>query len=266
MNKTDIDYLDYTWNPTKGCSAISEGCAHCWAKTMARRLAGMGTRGYSKENPFAVMCCPWRLDEPLKVKKPSRIGVSFMGDLFHKDVPFEFIDRVWTRILYCPQHDFIILTKRPDRMAEFVSDVGVFNYDVLSNLWLGVSVSNQSDADKFIPILLQIPASRRFVSVEPMLGPVDLCLGEDGIESGGPQGWVPGPTIDWVICGAETGPGARRMHPDWARGLRDQCVEAKVPFFFKSWGQAFGRAVNRKDKTSRMIDGRLWEQYPERSE
>lgn len=282
MNRTDIEYLDYTWNPTKGCSPVSEGCANCWAKRMSKRLAGMDARGYLESDSFAVECLEWKLDEPLAVKKPARIGVSFMGDPFHDEVPFEFVDAVWSRMSRCPQHTFIILTKRPKRMAEFVSEVGVFNYDVLPNVQLGVSVSNQKDADEFIPILLKIPASVRFVSVEPMLGPVDLseqftmmtclecgpvsvkywtsmktcirCRERLGCASTDAPGLIRDPraAISWVICGAETGPGARPMEYKWAVDLFDQCQAAGVPFFSKA-DPSGGRL---------SIRGQVWEQYP----
>lgn len=271
MNRTDIEYLDFTWNPTKGCSPVSEGCANCWAKRMSKRLAGMEARGYYKSDPFAVECFNWKLNEPLAVKKSARIGVSFMGDPFHDEVPFEFVDAVWSRMSRCPQHTFIILTKRVKRMAEFVSECSVFNYDVLPNVQLGVSVSNQKDADEFIPILLQTQAAVRFVSVEPMLGPVDLgsfpviidartnskvwysALQPTPVVSGVPS--FVGRHIDWVLCGAETGPGARPMEYKWAVDLFDQCQAAGVPFFSKA-DPSGGRL---------SIRGQVWEQYPERS-
>lgn len=265
MNRTDIEYLDFTWNPTKGCSPVSEGCANCWAQRMSKRLAGMGVDGYDTDDPFAVTCFPDRLDEPFGIKKPSicsrcrtkleqskRVGVSFMGDLFHDEVPFEFVDAVWSRMSRCPQHTFIILTKRPKRMAEFVSEVGVFNYDVLRNVQLGVSVSNQPDADKLLPILLQIRAAVRLVSVEPLLSAIDLIdyLPDWDMPGDSPE-YSPG--VDWVICGSETGPGARPMEYKWAVDLFDQCQAAGVPFFSKA-DPSGGRL---------SIRGQVWEQYPE---
>lgn len=266
MNKTKIDWCDMVWNPVTGCTKISEGCNNCYAERMAKRLQLMCPKKYSQG--FAVKCHPEALIEPLKIKKPQRIFVCSMGDLFHDDVPFEFIAQVYGVMSICKQHTFIVLTKRLGRAIEFYrwcekrqqelykcpADQNIYleylpgdiagpytaNYGdefpdeiPLDNVWLGVSAENQARADERIPILLQIPAAVRFVSVEPMLGSVDLqyaCFsGADSLES------LAG--IDWVICGGETGPNARPMHPDWARSLRDQCKAASVPFFFKQWGE-----------------------------
>ena len=298
---TKIEWCEETWNPVTGCTAVSAGCEHCYAKRMANRLRGR--YGYPQDEPFKVTLHPGRLDKPLHWKKPRHIFVCSMGDLFHRDVPFEFIDRVWTIMLRSPDHTFLVLTKRPERMMEFWEELGCYYDDgVLPNLWLGVSVENQKTADERIPILLQIPAAVRFVSVEPMLGPVDLI---DHLPDWDMPGDSPEYTtgLDWVICGGESGPGARPMHPDWARQLRDDCVAAGVPFFFKQWGEwaAFssvgddpdpdGRtAMARidgsvvidwqsepnnvgairlarvgKKKAGRELDNRLWEQYPVRS-
>ena len=255
-----------TWNPVTGCTKISPGCQNCYAERMAKRLRGRC--GYDAENPFKVTLHPDRLEEPMRWRKPSMVFVCSMGDLFHDDVPFDFIDRVFKRINGSPQHDFLILTKRTERMREYFArsmkflcaacqgtgcsyclDHGYQNWEMkpYSNVWLGVTAENQEMADKRIPILLQIPAAVRFVSVEPMLGPVDL-LSEDYL--GGcinceicldsPEkciNRVNNLKLDWVICGGETGPDARPMHPDWVRGLRDQCQSAGVPFFFKQWGE-----------------------------
>jgi protein gp37 len=243
-----------TWNPITGCTKISPGCQNCYAERMSKRLRGRC--GYDAENPFKVTLRPNRLDEPMWWWKPSTVFVCSMGDLFHDDVPFDFIDRVFKRINGNPQHDFLILTKRPERMREYFArsmkflcavcqgtgcsyclDHGYQNWEMkpYSNVWLGVTAENQEMADKRIPILLQIPAAVRFVSVEPMLGPVDidsyLIVGTDH------PGSIMRKGIDWVICGGETGPKARPMHPDWTRSLRNQCQEAGVPFFFKQWGE-----------------------------
>lgn len=246
MNKTAIEWAEYTWNPITGCTPVSEGCANCYAKRMAKRLAGRG--GYPADEPFRVTLHPERLEEPLRLKKPRQIFVVSMGDLFHDDVPDEFICRVFAVIALTPvKHRFLILTKRPHRMREFI--LGLPQRDEtfrlwvraggewpLSNLWLGVTVENQARADERIPILLQIPAAVRFVSVEPMLGPVSLesQLGSAAESRRVLNGWH---GIDWVICGGETGPKARPMHPDWVRSLRDQCRDAGVPFLFKQWGE-----------------------------
>lgn len=179
MNKTDIEYLDYTWNPTHGCSPVSEGCRNCWAKTMSKRLAGMNVKGYSKDDPFKVVCCDWKLNEPLQIKKPSIIGVSFMGDLFHTNIFGKFINEVWMRMFNNQKHTFIVLTKRPENLYKWTMLAASCKHWRDSeiwpdNIWLGVSVENQRTADERIPILLEIPAKVKFVSVEPMFSEVNI--------------------------------------------------------------------------------------------
>ena len=236
MNKTDIEYLDYTWNITHGCSAISPGCDNCWAKATSKRLAGMGMWGYPKENPFAVTCCPWKLDEPLKVKKPSRIGVSFMGDLFHEDVPDEFISEVFDVMgRQATQHQYIVLTKRSDRMKDWTNKVFGEN-DPYPNIIGMVTAENQDQADKRIPDLLQSRFAIRGVSIEPMLGPISFRWASW-------QPYKPGQEathhleglkrLDWVIVGAESGARARYCDPKWMINIVDQCKSAEVPVFVK---------------------------------
>lgn len=268
MNKTGIEYLDYTWNVTHGCSPVSSGCANCWAKGTSKRLAGMGVRGYAKDDPFAVVCCPWKLNEPLLVKKPSRIGVSFMGDLFHEDVPHHFIRDVWDYMNATPRHRYMILTKRPKTMLEFIQDYVKYWRGVLPNIQLGVSVEDQQTADERIPLLLQTPAAVRYVSYEPALGPVDF----GGIWAYCPThdfegGFCGGPCsdrqmLDGIILGGESGPGARPMHPGWARSVRDQCQAAGVPFFFKQWGE-WGPCIEaRHHPLDDNIKSRSWLPVP----
>ena len=295
MADTKIDWTDKAWNPITGCTPISEGCANCYAKRMANRLRGRC--GYPEDEPFRVTLHEDKLEEPSTWKKSRRVFVCSMGDLFHKDVLFLDLLEVWKAIDAHPQHTFMLLTKRPQSAKEF--------FDILyrnhfrdpkntgihppKNLWLGVTAENQARADERIPILLQIPAAVRFVSVEPMLGPVDLrrAFGTEGAR----QTYIE--QLDWVICGGETGHGARPMHPDWARSLRDQCQAAGVPFFFKQWGEwaPWGDSsckylmdfncdqADRKFKSTvispcvfyrvgkkaagRELDGQVWEQYPE---
>lgn len=237
MGKSKIDWTDRVWNPVTGCTKISEGCKNCYAERMSKRLAGRA--GYPAGDPFKVTLRRDRLEEPLRWKKPRKIFVCSMADLFHDDVTMGFISRVFSTIRRCPQHTFIMLTKRPARMGEAV-DACVSG--TLPNLWLGVTAENQETADLRIPILLKIPAAKRFVSIEPMLGPVDLyqwlpdfTADQDTSAAAIHRGEEKG--LDWVICGGESGPGARPMHPDWARSLRDQCKDANVPFFFKQWGE-----------------------------
>lgn len=289
-DKTSISWTGSTWNPVIGCSPVSEGCANCYAEAMARRFAGRPGWG-SKKDPFAVKLFPDRLGLPLRWRKPKMVFVCSCGDLFHPDVPFSYIAAVFGIMAAASEHTFQVLTKRPERMAEFfewlaeeVDDTpaelfpnfmalsrqnrraywlasqaiarGVRHHPVmlaslvdragwpLSNIWLGVTAENQARADERIPTLLQTPAAVRFVSVEPMLGAVDVgpyLVGQEehGIAPGRPVGTCVGWTqpLDWVICGGESGPNARPMHPNWARSLRDQCRDAGVPFHFKQWGE-----------------------------
>lgn len=234
MNKTGISYLDYTWNPIHGCSPISAGCKNCWANTMAKRLAGMGVDGYDKQNPFKVTLHPDRLDEPLSVKKPSRIGVAFMGDLFHKDVPFEYMHMVWRKMFQCPHHTFLILTKRLQRLKDFVR---AYHKNTISkHLWLGTSIEDQATADTRILELLQIPAAVRYLSIEPMLGPVDLSgyLGKafNGM-SERQEEYTYNFGINWVILGAESGPNRRPCKLEWMVDVVNQCKSAGVPVYVK---------------------------------
>lgn len=293
MGNSRIEWTEATWNPVTGCTPISEGCEHCYAKRMAIRLRGRC--GYPEKEPFQVTVHPDRFKEPLLWRKPKKIFVCSMGDLFHEDVEEKWISSVMLAASLCSRHTFLLLTKRPERMrAYFQSNpfgysqgqaLGEFpmplnspqmrrdrldgegtingngdNEWPLPNLWLGVTAENQRRADERIPVLLEIPAVRRFVSVEPMLGPVDLFQwlgGDRQIEA--PHKFNGG--LDWVICGGETGQGARYMLPGWVRDLRDQCKGAGVPFFFKKWG-GYYRRIEKRDP-GRILDGRTWDEEPE---
>jgi protein gp37 len=262
---TKIEWAEKVWNPVTGCTPISPGCANCYAKRMAPRLAGRC--GYPADDPFRVTVHEDKFNEPVHWRKPARIFVGSMTDIFHDEVPFEALDEIFLTMCAHPRHTFLILTKRPQRMQEYFAavdrrfeDVHAFVAEQVSghdyrpwpwaNVWLGVTAENQAMADERIPVLLSIPAARRFVSIEPMLGPVDLRLtrgtrDEDyhGYNDDGPIDYVITSRADdlhWVICGGETGPGARPMHPDWPRSLRDQCTSAGVPFFFKQHGAWVG--------------------------
>lgn len=269
-DKTRIEWTDATWNPVTGCTKVSEGCDHCYAETIAHRFAG--TPAYP--NGFAVTLRPERLDQPLRWQRPRRIFVNSMSDLFHKDVPDEYIARVFAVMARATWHTFQVLTKRPGRMRSLLNSVDFYRIvraamfemgstDVeaygtelfpLANVWLGVSVESQKWADVRIPQLLETPAAVRFLSCEPLLGPVDLTgfgtaqtywltgRPEWGREESVGNGYVVqpltiAPSLDWVIVGGESGPHARPMHPAWARSLRDQCVAAGVAFHFKQWGE-----------------------------
>ena len=281
---TKIEWADETWGIITGCTKVSDGCAHCYAERMSKRLAGRC--GYPKDEPFKVTLHPEKLAEPLKWKKPRKIFVNSMSDLFHEDVPDEFIARVWWVMGQCAGyldpsryrgHTFMILTKRPKRMKDWldgwrdqetrkrwIESFGeMFDWmsgprywpDVLPNVWLGVSVENQVAADERIPLLLQASAAVRFISAEPLLSeinisrylkwPVCKCWCPDGDPNKyGKYHWEKQSLVsaDWVgidrvIVGGESGPGARPMHPDWVRSLRDQCQAAGTKFFFKQWGE-----------------------------
>lgn len=254
---TKIEWTNETWNPTTGCDKVSQGCKNCYAATVAKRFWG--------ERKFTdVKMHEDRLTIPMKWKQPKMIFVDSMSDLFHDDVAVSFIDKVFTVIAHCPQHTFQILTKRPERLKDYFQGrvenlaQGIINaidsmgwlqisyeraYELaemikkgLPNVWLGVSCENQATADERIPLLLQVPAAVRFLSCEPLLGEIDLTkidVQPTGIKN---KTWIR-PAIHWVIVGGESGHGARPMHPDWVRSLRDQCQAADVPFFFKQWGE-----------------------------
>lgn len=271
-DKSTIEWTEASWNPVTGCVEVSPGCDHCYAKTFAERWRGVP--GHAYEQGFDLTLRPERLDQPLRWKRPRRIFVNSMSDLFHADVPDEYIARVFGVMAAARQHTFQLLTKRHARMRSLLSaesfreQVFLSNNadqgDVLGdgwplpNVWLGVSVENQQWANIRIPALLDTPAAVRWISAEPLLGSVDLrdCNGVDTIEQdwiGGPLGGsgAPHPFVDWVVVGGESGPGARPMHPDWARSLRDQCTSAGVPFFFKQWGawEPIGPLYGEDDET-----------------
>lgn len=283
-----------TWNPVVGCTKVSPGCKHCYAEELHDRRHKAYTEGklqnlpqYAK--PFRkVQLMHERLTLPLKWKQPRTVFVNSMSDLFHEEVPYSFVDQVFAVMALTPQHTYQVLTKRPERMEEYLCDPqrreaieaailqvmdahGLPTTDVpwvsdrleaLPNVWLGTSVEDQKAADERIPHLLRCPAAVRFLSCEPLLGAVDLtrvlydgvcvidCLnGTHGFPL--PHAELPKNTgpVHWVIAGGESGPKARPMHPDWARDLRDQCKAAGVPFFFKQWGEWIGgRFDKRKGK------------------
>jgi protein gp37 len=272
MAKSKIDWCDAVWNPVVGCKKVSAGCKNCYAERMALRLAAMGRPEYLEVTGRGwtghAKCLPERLDEPLQWKKPRRIFVNSMSDLFHEDVPDEFIAAVWMRMLSAYWHTFIILTKRPERMAELVPKIFYNQIEnqlhIAENVQLGVSVEDQATADERIPWLLKTPAAVRLVSVEPMLGPVYIELMPNALyESGMPFYWqrmnLDGPGgggIDWIIAGCESGPNARPAEIDWFRSLRDQCVGAGVPFFLKQM-KMDGKLVKMP-----ALDRQVWAQCP----
>lgn len=249
-----IEWTEKTWNPIAGCSRVSEGCRHCYAEIMAKRLVAMGQEKYQDtvdERGFwtgKINFDEKALLEPLNRKKPTVYFVNSMSDLFHENVPDEWIARIFDVMYRANWHTFQVLTKRPQRMYDVVSshyeEFGDLGGPPPKHVWLGVSVENQQAADERIPLLLSTPAAVRFLSCEPLLGPVKffdhwITRATSSIDYHQRTGGNPfvGERVDWVIVGGESGPGARPMHPDWVRSLRDQCQTSGVPFFFKQWGE-----------------------------
>lgn len=250
-----IEWTEKTWNPTIGCTEVSPGCTHCYAARMAFRLSHIPAMaedyaGLTKKLPNGrivwtgvVKTLPDRLQEILQVKKPTVWFVDSMSDLFHKDVPFEFIYKVFQMMFHASWHTFQVLTKRAERLT-ILDDVYLHlkrnfpdaNFP-LKNVWVGVSVENQKAADERIPYLVKAPAAIRFLSCEPLLGPIEFSNVTKRSDAVSQLGKKALNGIHWVIAGGESGNGARPMHPSWVRSLRNQCDHADVPFFFKQWGE-----------------------------
>jgi len=319
---TRIEWTNATWNPITGCAKVSQGCKHCYAERDWARLQHLPS--YRGRAFTDVACHPERLDQPLRWTRPRLIFVNSMSDLFHPDVPDSFIDQVFAVMALAPKHTFQVLTKRAERMRSYLSDphaeerigqaeaefaklsdfyklkagasnvhVGCRRHLPLPNVWIGVTVEDQAAADERIPLLLDTPAAVRWISAEPLLGPVDLRHINDGkefneIDCLTPWTWEQevdawrglsatwesdfsdwyngtkvdaiGPMhnkLDWVVVGGESGPKARPMHPEWARSLRDQCAAAGVPFLFKQWGEW----VPRSDCYHTFEDGKSCADY-----
>jgi protein gp37 len=306
MGKTSIEWTDASWNPIVGCSEVSPGCANCYAARLAAtRLReipaykGLGKWEVSQNMKTSVLTKksrwtgevrfhPERIEEPLHWRKPRKIFVCDMGDLFHEGVTDEQIANVFWTMASCRQHTFQVLTKRAERMSQFLSskenvrsaleerwDPSIWP---LPNVWLGVSVENHHFADERIPLLLDTPAAVRWISCEPLLGPVNIRHFLRTVSTA--YGHLP--PLDWVVCSGESGSNARPMHPNWARSLRDQCQAAGVPFFFKQWGEwaplgqidstrtfvghnmGDGQMMLRYGKklAGRLLDGREWNEFP----
>ncbi len=228
-----IEWTDATWNPVTGCTKVSPGCKFCYAQRMANRLHAMGSPRYV--NNFVTTLQEDVVDAPLRWRRPRRIFVNSMSDLFHARVPDAFILRVFETMRAADWHTFQVLTKRSERLASLAPSL-----PWPSNVWMGVSVEN-SDYTYRVADLSTVPAAVRFLSVEPLLGPV-------------PQ--LPLSYIDWVIVGGESGPKSRPCHVEWVRAIRDRCASAGVAFFFKQWGG------KRKKATGRILDGKTWDEYP----
>lgn len=231
--RSSIEWTESTWNPLTGCTKISPGCKHCYAERMARRLQAMGQPNYA--NGFKLTLHEQALEAPLTWKKPQMIFVNSMSDLFHSDVPVEFIQQVFLVMSRASWHTFQVLTKRSDRLLELDQLI-----EWPDNVWMGVSVESQAYTAR-ITHLRQTSARTKFLSMEPLLGPMTH------FDLGG---------INWVIVGGESGPGARPMQEAWVVGIRDQCQAAWVPFFFKQWGGV------RKKRAGRLLEGHTWDAMP----
>ena len=291
-DKSGIEWTDATWNPVTGCAKVSQGCKNCYAEREWPRLSANPKAVKYYGRAFTDVACHQDvLDQPLRWTRPRRIFVNSMSDLFHEDVPFEFIGLVFAVMSVTTRHTYQVLTKRPARMLEFFqwaddkyrgwwdlpwpAGVQWKGYDncgpafPFENVWLGVSAEDQQTADERIPLLMQTPAAVRWVSAEPLIGPLDLFGGDPdprlaGVVAGPGVSlepyWNPGqgpnepanPAIDWVVVGGESGPKARPMHPDWVRSLRDQCQAARVPFHFKQWGEWRPRLSGDDDMQPRI--------------
>ena len=240
-NKHKIEWTEQTWNPTAGCTKISAGCKNCYAETMAIRLQAIGVKGY--ENGFQFSIVPERLNEPLKRKKPTVYFVDSMSDLFHNDMPYDYLDKIFEVIRKTPYHTYQILTKRADKMFEYFNDK-----EIPVNIWLGVTVENKKDGLPRINYLRELKASVLFLSIEPLLED----LGEINLTN-----------IDWVIVGGESGPKARLMEKEWVVNIKKQCNENNIAFFFKQWGTWGADKIKRNKKLNgKELDGKIWQEYP----
>ena len=233
MAASKIEWTDATWNPVTGCNKVSPGCKRCYAERMSKRLKATGMAKY--RNGFAVTLHPDTLEIPLRWRKPRSIFVNSMSDLFHPEVPDDFIAAVFGVMSRADWHRYQVLTKRPERAASLN-----LRLPWPAQIWLGASVENVDYVDR-IDLLREIDAAIKFLSLEPLLGPLP------NLDLAG---------IDWVIVGGESGPGARPMQEAWARDIRDQCLAAGVPFYFKQWGGVF------KKRNGRELDGRTWDEMP----
>ncbi|ACR13687.1 phage protein Gp37/Gp68 [Teredinibacter turnerae T7901] len=237
-----IEWTEQTWNPVTGCTKVSPGCKHCYAETLSKRLRAMGTPGYEKE--FSeINLLPERLTQPLERKKSTMYFVNSMSDLFHEEVPFEYIDKVFGVITQTPHHIYQILTKRSERMRDYFK-----NRKVPKNAWIGVSVEDRKYGLARIPHLQEIDAETRFLSIEPLLE----GLGRIRLKG-----------IHWVIVGGESGAKARPMNEQWVLSIRNQCNKAGVDFFFKQWGAWGADGVKRsKSANGRKLEGKTWDMIP----
>ena len=237
MKSSKIEWTESTWNPVTGCTKVSAGCRNCYAERMSRRLQAMGQANY--RNGFKVTCHPEVLSRPLEWKKPQTIFVNSMSDLFHEEIPEEFIFDAFDVMQRAHWHQFQVLTKRSERLREMAP---LLSWS--ENVWMGVTVENDR-CEHRIADLQAVSAHVRFLSLEPLLGPLE------GLDLR---------NIDWVIVGGESGPGARAIQKEWVQDIRDQCIAWDIPFFFKQWG-----GTNKK-KAGRVLDNRIWDEMPSKRE
>ena len=230
-----IGWTNHTWNPVSGCTKVSPGCDNCYAEALTKRWG----------RSFDLALKPHKLREPVKWEEPAFVFVNSMSDLFHRDIPDEYLRQIWDVMLEANQHIYQVLTKRTHRMAYKIAQLGL---PTPEHIWLGTSVENQKFADNRIPALLSIDAPVRWLSCEPLLGPLDLWPYLEWRQADGAS-------IDWVVTGGESGPGRRPAHPDYFRNIRDQCYSAGVSFYHKQ-----GNAYRSGD--DRLLDGRTWDEYP----
>lgn len=232
-DQSAIEWTDATWNPVRGCAKISPGCKHCYAETFAERFRGVP--GHPFEQGFDLRLVPEALELPLRWRRGRLVFVNSMSDLFHERIPLAYIQKVFAVMREAKQHQFQVLTKRAERLEELAPQL-----EFAPNIWMGVSVESAAYTWR-IKHLRRVPASTRFLSVEPLLGPIDD---------------LPLKGIHWAIVGGESGHRARPMQVEWVRSIRDQCRRARVPFFFKQWGGVF------KSRAGRVLDGRTWDEMP----
>ncbi len=240
MKKTKIEWTEATWNPTTGCTKVSAGCKNCYAEIMSFRLKAMKTPGYDNGFEFSLM--PERLAQPLNIKKPTRFFVNSMSDLFHENMPYDYLDRIFDVIKNTPRHQYQILTKRENILANYFK-----KRKVPKNVWLGVTVENKKSKNR-IDVLRNIEAEIRFLSLEPLLEDLEeLNLSK----------------IHWAIVGGESGSKARPMKAEWAVKIKEQCEQQDVAFFFKQWGTWGADNVKRSKKANgRLLEGKEWNAYP----
>ncbi len=245
MRKNKIEWTEMTWNPSAGCSKISSGCKNCYAEIMAVRLQAIGVEGY--ENGFIFNTVPSRLNDPLKRKKPTVYFVNSMSDIFHENMPIDYLDKIFDVIKMTPHHTYQILTKRAENMFQYLS-----TKEIPENIWLGVTVENKKDGLLRVDKLRNLKATVLFLSVEPLL--------ED-------LGGINLKNIDWVIVGGESGNQARPMDENWVLNIKEQCEDNNIAFFFKQWGTWGADKVKRnKKENGKTLDGKIWQQYPEKIE